>query len=63
MDGLIPPRRLRLLYGRVPSRFSSTAAIVMTAAGSHQLTFTVTGKNPASANYLVGLDYLVFTLQ
>jgi hypothetical protein len=36
---------------------------VALAAGSHQLTFTVTGKNPASANYLLGLDYLVFTLQ
>src|SRR5258708_19988446 len=30
MDGFIPPRRFRLLYGRVPSRFSSTAAIAMT---------------------------------
>ena len=36
---------------------------VALAAGSHQLTFTVTAKNPASANYLVGLDYLVFTVQ
>ena len=27
-------------------------------AGPHQLTLTVTGKNPASANYLAGLDYL-----
>jgi hypothetical protein len=36
---------------------------VALAAGSHQLTWTVTGKNPASANYLVGIDYLVFTLQ
>src|SRR5258708_39252229 len=30
MGGFIPPRRFRLLYGRVPSRFSSTAAIAMT---------------------------------
>jgi hypothetical protein len=28
------------------------------AAGAHTLTLTVTGKNPASANYLAGLDYL-----
>jgi hypothetical protein len=27
-------------------------------AGPHQLTLTVTGKNPASVNYLAGLDYL-----
>jgi hypothetical protein len=30
MDGFVPPRRFRLLYGRVPSRFSSAAAIAMT---------------------------------
>jgi hypothetical protein len=36
---------------------------VQLAAGSHQLTFTLTGKNPASNNYLVGIDYLVLTLQ
>jgi len=30
MDGSIPPRRSRLLYGRVSSRFASTAVIVMT---------------------------------
>ena len=28
------------------------------AAGAHTLTLTVTGKNPAAANYLAGLDYL-----
>jgi hypothetical protein len=36
---------------------------VALSAGSHQLTWTITGKNPAAANYLVGIDYLVFTLQ
>jgi hypothetical protein len=36
---------------------------VQLAAGPHQLAFTLTGKNPASKNYLVGIDYLVFTLQ
>jgi hypothetical protein len=36
---------------------------VALSAGSHELTWTVTGKNPASINYLVGIDYLVFTLQ
>ena len=39
MDGFIPPRRFRLLYGRVPSRFSSTAAIAMTG-------FVLTFSNP-----------------
>ncbi|MBV8815754.1 MAG: hypothetical protein JO271_14790, partial [Verrucomicrobia bacterium] len=33
------------------------------AAGANQLTFTVTGKNTASASYLVGIDYFVLTLQ
>jgi hypothetical protein len=36
---------------------------VALSAGTHQLTWTVTGKNPASINYLVGIDYLVLTLQ
>ena len=43
--------------------FSVNFGNVALSAGSHQLTWTVTGKNPASANYLVGIDYLVFTLQ
>jgi hypothetical protein len=50
MDGFIPPRRLRLLYGRVPSRFSSTAAIVMT--GFFLAVFNPTasqGANPAGS--------------
>jgi Protein of unknown function (DUF2961) len=36
---------------------------VALTAGTHKLTWTLTGKNPASINYLVGIDYLVFTLQ
>jgi hypothetical protein len=43
--------------------FSVNFGTVALAAGTHQLTWTVTGKNPASANYLVGIDYLVFALQ
>jgi hypothetical protein len=35
---------------------------VQLAAGSHTLTLTVTGKNPASSNYLAGLDYLELQL-
>ena len=34
---------------------------VQLTAGAHQLTFTLAGKNPASANYLVGIDYFVLT--
>jgi len=36
---------------------------VALTAGTHKLTWTLTGKNSASINYLVGIDYLVFTLQ
>ncbi len=36
---------------------------VQLSAGQHQLTFTVTGKNASSANYLVGIDYLVLLSQ
>ncbi len=43
--------------------FSVNFGTVALAAGIHQLTWTVTGKNPSSANYLVGIDYLVFALQ
>ena len=43
--------------------FSVNFGTVALSAGTHQLTWTVTGKNPASANYLVGIDYLVFELQ
>jgi hypothetical protein len=31
---------------------------VQLSAGTHQLTFTVVGKNPSSINYFVGIDYL-----
>jgi hypothetical protein len=31
---------------------------VQLAAGAHQLTFTLAGKNPSSTNYFVGIDYL-----
>jgi hypothetical protein len=34
---------------------------VQLTAGQHQLTFSIIGKNSASINYLVGLDYLVLT--
>jgi Protein of unknown function (DUF2961) len=43
--------------------FSVNFGNVALSAGSHQLTWTITGKNPAAANYLVGIDYLVFALQ
>jgi hypothetical protein len=43
--------------------FSVNFGTVTLSAGTHQLTWTVTGKNPASANYLAGIDYLVFALQ
>jgi hypothetical protein len=43
--------------------FSVNFGSVALSAGSHQLTWTITGKNPAAANYLVGIDYLVFALQ
>lgn len=31
-------------------------------AGRHTLTLTVTGKNPAAAGYLAGMDYLTLRL-
>ncbi len=31
------------------------------SAGTHQLTFTLVGKNASSINYLVGIDYLLLT--
>jgi hypothetical protein len=31
---------------------------VSLSAGTHQLTFTLVGKNASSSNYLVGIDYL-----
>jgi hypothetical protein len=31
---------------------------VQLSAGTHQLTFTVVGKNPSSINYFFGIDYL-----
>jgi hypothetical protein len=33
---------------------------VQLAAGSHLLTFTLTGKNSAAINYYVGIDFLLF---
>jgi hypothetical protein len=34
---------------------------VSLSAGTHQLTFTLIGKNASSINYLVGFDYLLLT--
>jgi hypothetical protein len=51
--------------GYAPALASPQAALavgtVTLAAGTHTLTFVVTGKDPRSAGYLAGIDFVELT--